>query len=77
MNDYLNGIDEGLWRSIDKDPFREDRVQVVGIVGQNEDMIALGNTNKAKDKRYIHELHEALPSIVYHYIRGCKTAQEI
>lgn len=30
MDDYLNGIGEDLWRSIDKDPYHVDCVQAVG-----------------------------------------------
>lgn len=40
-------------------------------------MIALGNKQKANDKRCIRELRGALTPVVYNYIRGCKTAHEI
>lgn len=40
-------------------------------------MIALGNKKKANDKRCIRELCGALPPVVYNYIRGYNTSQEI
>lgn len=39
MEDYLKGIDASLWRLIDKGPYRADRLQAVGIVGEVEDVI--------------------------------------
>lgn len=77
MEDYLNGIDEDLWHSIEKGPYRADLIQVVGNVGVAKDMITPGTKEKANEKRCLRELCGALPQVVYNYILGCKTAKEI
>lgn len=51
MEDYLNGIDEDLWRSIKTGPYRVDPIQVAGNAGAAEDMSAQGNKKKANGKR--------------------------
>lgn len=40
MEDYLNGIDEDLWHSIEKGPYRADLIQAAGKDDASEDMIA-------------------------------------
>ena len=50
MEDYLNGIDEDLWKSIENGPYRAELVKVVGNPGAAEDMIAQGNKKKANEK---------------------------
>lgn len=77
MEDYLNGIDEDLWRSIDKGPQREDPVQVVGNAKAAGYMVALANKQKTNDKKCLRELRGALLPVVYNYVHGCETAQEI
>lgn len=71
MEDYLNNIDEDLWRSIETGPYHAYLVQVVGNVGVTEDMIAQGNKKKANDNKCLRELRGALLPFVYNYIRGC------
>lgn len=56
MEDYLNGIDKDLWRSIDKGPYRVDRVQAMGIAAQSKDMTTTLLKKEASDKRCIGEL---------------------
>lgn len=77
MDDYLKGIDEDLWKSIDKGPYHDDLVQAIGNVGAAENMVAHGNKRKANDKKCLCELKGALPPIVYNYVSGCKTTKEI
>lgn len=77
MEYYLNGIDVDLWRLIDKVPSHVDRLEEVGTTGEAEDMIFLQNKEKANDKRCVYELRGALPRVMYNYIRGCTTSQEI
>ena len=39
MEDYLNVIDEDLWRSIRDGPFRASMVEVVGTAAHHENFI--------------------------------------
>lgn len=50
MEDYLNRIDEDLWRLIQKGPYRGDQLQAVSIADNAEEVIAQGNKHKANDK---------------------------
>lgn len=77
MEDYLNVIDEDLWRSIRDGPFRASMVEVVGTAAHHENFIVTWRKIEATDKRYIRELRAALPPFIYNYIHGCKTAQKI
>ena len=49
----------------------------LGTVAMNEDMTTQGNKMKANYKKYVHELHGALPQVVYNYIHRCSTAKQI
>lgn len=75
MEDYLNGIDDDLYRSIEKGPYRVDRLQVVGMDGADEDMIAQGNKKKVNDKRCIRELRVQLHSRLQDGIRNLEHTQ--
>lgn len=77
MEDYVNCIDEDLWRLIETEPYRVDLVQAVGKVGVDEDIIVQENKMKGNDKRCLRELRGALAPIVYNYVCGFKTAKLI
>ena len=53
MEDYLKGIDEDLWISIEKGPYHGDRVHAVGTAGTSEEVIVQENKQKVNDKRYL------------------------
>ncbi|CAI9282803.1 unnamed protein product [Lactuca saligna] len=74
MEDYLNGIDENMWKSIKEVNYRKDLVENVGSVGTDANMVSQANTRKACDLR---ELRGSLPPFVYSYVRGRTTAKEI
>lgn len=77
MEDYLNGINEDLWHLIETEPYRANFVVAVGSATQNE-RSAVGQLKKeANEKKYLSKLRRALPPVVYNYVRGCKTAEEI
>lgn len=61
MEQYLNEIDEYLWRSIETGPYRVDLVQAVGKARAAEEG----------------EPRQALPHVVYKYVRVCKISKEI
>lgn len=46
MEDYLNGMEIDLWRSIDKGPYRTNILEGIGSVGQNESV----TTNRLKSQ---------------------------
>ncbi|CAI9296757.1 unnamed protein product [Lactuca saligna] len=77
MEDYLNGVDKVIWRCIETGPFRVGLVQAVRNVGTAEDIITQTNNKKENDKRCLCELRGALPSVVYNYVQGCKTLNDI
>lgn len=58
-------------------PYDVDPLQAIGTTGTSEDMIAQGNNQKTNEKICLHELRGALPPVVYNYIRGYTTTQEI
>lgn len=43
MEDFLNGMDEDLWRSVSVGPYCADCLEVVGHVGVDEDVITQRN----------------------------------
>lgn len=77
MEEYLNGIDEDLCRSIEEGPYHVGAVEVVGSTTSNESLTVGRFRSEANDKICIRELRGALPPIVFNYVHGCKTAQEI
>lgn len=77
MEDYLNGIDKDLWRSIEKGRYHEDHIQAVGTAATAKDMVAHANMQITNDKSCLRELRGALPPIVYNYIQGCTITQDI
>lgn len=77
MEDYVNEIDEKLWKFVKDGNYREYLVENVGTVGTAVDMITPANTRKACDKKALHEFRGALPLVVYNYVRGCTVAKEI
>lgn len=46
MEDYLNGNNKDLWRSIETGPYYADLFQAIGNTRTAEDMIAQGNKKK-------------------------------
>ena len=48
MEDYPNGIDEDLQRSIEKGPYHADLVQAIGNDGATEDVTVQVNKKKRK-----------------------------
>lgn len=77
MEDYLNGIDEDIWRPIRDGPFCATTVDLVGTTTQNENIIVTRLKKEVDNKRCICKLRGVIPPVVYNYIRGCKTPQEI
>lgn len=77
MEDYLNGIDEDLMRSINNGSFRLGMLVTVGMSATFEDMITRGNKMQENDKKSMHELLGTLLPVVYNYVRGCLTAKQI
>lgn len=77
MEDYLNSIDEDLWRSFEKGSFRLDLVQAVGTVAASEYRISQWNKMKENDIICLHELIGTLPPVVYNYIRENKIVKVI
>ncbi|CAI9292979.1 unnamed protein product [Lactuca saligna] len=67
MEDYLNGIDKNMWKSIKDGNYREYLVENIGTVGTDVDMVTRANTRKACDKKALRELRGALPPFVYNY----------
>lgn len=76
MEDYQNGINEDLQRSIEKGPYRASTAESVGSTTQNESVIMDRKKRQSNDRRCVRELRGALTPIVYNYIRGCNSAQE-
>lgn len=77
MEDYLNGINENIWKSIKEANFRQYLVQNVGNVGAVAQMVVQASTRKTCDKKALRELRGALPPVVHNYVHGCKIAKEI
>lgn len=74
MEDYLNGLDEELWKCIIGTVQPPLNVQNIGSSGTTS---AVGEQQirlEKHEKRCLRELRGALPPVVYNYIRGCKTA---
>lgn len=61
MEDYLNGIDESLMRSINKGSFLRKILVIVGIATTSKYMVTQGKKMRANDKRCMYELRGALP----------------
>lgn len=77
MEDYLNEIDEDLWRCVKSDHFRPSMLAEIGNAGSITDVTAQADKKKPNDKRCMCELGGALPPVVYYYVRGCTTGKEI
>lgn len=76
MEDYLNGIDEDLWRCITSGDCHPWWLEQVRTVGSSIDVFLQADKQKANDKKCLCELRSALPWVVYNYVCGCKTAKE-
>lgn len=77
MEDFLIWINEDLWGLINNGSYRANVVKAIRITARNESMTATRLKQEANDKRCIRKLRGALPPVIYNYLRGCKTAQEI
>ncbi|KAL7592013.1 hypothetical protein Lser_V15G31779 [Lactuca serriola] len=77
MEDYLNGIDEDLWKCIIGKVHSLTMLQNVGTVAASKDVAQQAEKPKKNEKRCMRELRGALPPVVYNYLHSCKTSKEI
>ena len=77
MEDYLNGIDEDLWKCITVDIESSGSLQNIGYVASSPEVSNQAERKKRNVKKWLPELRGALPPIVYNYVHGCSTAKEI
>lgn len=77
MEDYLNEIDDDMWKFVSVGPYQVDSLQAVGNAGVIEDVTVQENKQKANVKRCIRELCGVLSSFMYNYIQDWKNAKEI
>ncbi|XP_023757080.2 uncharacterized protein LOC111905620 [Lactuca sativa] len=77
MEDYLNGLDEELWKCINGTVRPPLNIQNIGSTGTTATVEEQQTRLEKHEKRCMRELRGALPPAVYNYIRGCKTAKEI
>lgn len=68
MENYLNGIDEHLWRCITNGNYHPLMLEQVGTAGSYADVVVRTEKQEANDNKCLHELHGALPLVVYNYI---------
>lgn len=68
MENYLNGIDEDLWRWITSGNYHPRRLEQVGTGGSSVDVAMQIEKQKANDKKCLLELHGAFPRVVYNYV---------
>ncbi|CAI9287576.1 unnamed protein product [Lactuca saligna] len=68
MEDYLNEIDEDLWRCITSGNYRPRKLEQVTTVGSSTDDKLQAERQEASDKKCLYELRGALPPVVYNYI---------
>ena len=77
MEDYLNGINEDLWKCIDGEIRSTTMLQHVGTAASNPGVAQQAEKQKKNEKRCMCELRGALPPVVYNYVCSCKTSMEI
>ena len=77
IEDYLNGIDEELWKYVTNDFHPLPSVQGVGTSTTKPSVTEQTARLLKNEKRFTRELRRALPPVVYNYILSCKTSKEI
>lgn len=77
MEDHLNKIDEYLQISIKGGNHRANTAEDIRSVGSTAEMTLKKERREANDKKCLCELHVALSSVLYNYIRSRKIAKEI
>jgi len=77
MQDYLNGLDEELWKCISGEINQPAQVQPIGMSSSSSEVDNQTDRLKRLEKKCMRELRGALPPVVYNYVRTCTTAKEI
>ncbi|CAI9294517.1 unnamed protein product [Lactuca saligna] len=71
IEDYLNGIDEDLWKCITGEIHPASLLQRVGTIASSSGVAQQTEKQKKNDKRCLRELHGALLPVVYNYVKKC------
>ena len=77
MEDYLNVIDQELWKCILSDVHPPPTVQSIGTSSNNKNVNEQTERLLKNEKKSIGELRGALHPVVYNYVSSCKTVKEI
>ena len=77
MEDYLNGIDEDLWKCITDGSCLAVLLREVGTASSNTNVGQQTEKHMKNKKRCLCELRGALPTLVYNYVHCCKTSKKI
>ena len=77
IEDYLNGIDEILWKCIVGDVYPPVMVQSIGTSSNNTNVVEQDKKFLKNEKKCMSELRGALPLVVYNYVHNYKNSKEI
>ena len=77
MEDYLNEMDEELWSCISGTAQPPLNVQNIRSLGSASAVSEQSSRLENNEKCCMRELRGALPPVVYNYVCGCKTANDI
>ncbi|XP_023739172.1 uncharacterized protein LOC111887238 [Lactuca sativa] len=77
MKDYLNGLNEELWSCISWNITLPTNLQPIGSSSSTTSVDNQSDRMKKLEKRCIRELRDALPLVLYNYVRICTHAKEI
>ena len=77
MQDYLNGIDEELWKCITDDVIPPLSVESIGTWSSTPSVTEQSEMLKKNEKKCMRELRGALPPMVYNHVCTCTSSKEI